>query len=209
MESKNRTIHLIGNAHIDPIWLWRWTEGYQETRATFRSALDRMAEFPQFIFTASQAAVYRWVQEAEPALFEAIRQKVKAGRWATVGGWWMEPDCNLPSGESFARHGLYGQRFFQVEFGETCRVGYCVDSFGHNAMLPQLLRQSGMDCYVFMRPNKIENPDCPEGPFWWESPDGSRVLAFRLLSSYGTGPETIAPEDLRTLATHPQFGAAR
>lgn len=200
MTPKNRTIHLIGNAHIDPIWLWRWTEGYQETRATFRAALDRIAEFPQFIFTASQAAVYFWVQEAEPALFEAIRQKVKAGRWATVGGWWMEPDCNLPSGESFARHGLYGQQFFQVEFGETCQVGYCVDSFGHNAMLPQLLQQSGMDCYVFMRPNKIENPDCPDGPFWWESPDGSRVLAFRLLSSYATGPKAITPEAIQKIA---------
>jgi alpha-mannosidase len=202
MASKNRTIHLIGNAHIDPVWLWRWTEGYQEARATFRSALDRLAEFPQFIFTASQAAVYRWVQEAEPDLFAAIQQQVRAGRWAPVGGWWMEPDCNLPAGESFARHSLYGQRFFQDEFGAACRVGYCVDSFGHNAMLPQLLRQGGLDRYVFMRPNKIENPQCPEGPFWWESPDGSRVLAFRLLSAYGTGPEDVTPAALHAIGAH-------
>jgi len=202
MDSKDRTIHLIGNAHIDPVWLWRWTEGYQETRATFRSALERLGEFPRFMFTASQAAVYRWVKEAEPELFAAIQQQARAGRWAAVGGWWMEPDCNLPAGESFARHSLYGQRFFQDAFGAACRVGYCVDSFGHNAMLPQLLQQGGLDTYVFMRPNKIENPRCPEGPFWWESPDGSRVLAFRLLSAYGTGPEDVNPAALQTIDAH-------
>ena len=202
MKPKKRTIHLIGNAHIDPVWLWRWTEGYQETRATFRSALERLAEFPQFVFTASQAAVYQWVQEAEPELFAAIQQQVRAGRWAAVGGWWMEPDCNLPAGESFARHSLYGQRYFREAFGAVCRVGYCVDSFGHNAMLPQLLQQGGMDRYVFMRPNQFENPQCPEGPFWWESPDGSRVLAFRLLSGYGTGPEDVTPAALQAIDAH-------
>mgnify|MGYP005847210399 FL=1 len=107
------TLHLVGTTHIDPVWLWPWTEGYQETRATFRSALDRMREFPPFIFTASQAAVYRWVEEAEPDLFAEIRQRVQEGRWCIVNGWWMEPDCNIPAGESFARHSLYGQRYFR------------------------------------------------------------------------------------------------
>ncbi len=202
MALKDHIIHLIGNAHLDPVWLWRWTEGYQEARATFRSALDRLGEFPQFVFTASQAAVYRWVQESEPALFESIQAQVQAGRWSVVGGWWMQPDCNLPAGESFARHSLYAQRFFKDAFGQACTVGYCVDSFGHNAMLPQLLRQGGMQAYVFMRPNKIENPDCPEGPFWWESPDGSRVLAFRLLSAYETKPGAITPAALQKIEAH-------
>ncbi len=51
-----RTIHLMGNAHLDPAWLWRWPEGYGEAKSTFRSALDRMKEFPDFVFTASSAA---------------------------------------------------------------------------------------------------------------------------------------------------------
>ena len=123
MNPKDNTIHLIGNAHIDPVWLWRWTEGYQETRATFRSALDRLGEFPEFVFTASQAAIYQWVQAAEPDLFESIQQQAAAGRWAAVGGWWMEPDCNLPAGESFARHSLYGQAYFRAAFGRACTVG--------------------------------------------------------------------------------------
>jgi alpha-mannosidase len=200
MTPKDHTLHLIGNAHIDPVWLWRWTEGYQETRATFRSALDRLGEFPEFIFTASQAAVYQWVAEAEPELFTEIQREAQAGRWAAVGGWWMEPDCNLPAGESFARHSLYGQRYFKEAFGRTSPVGYCVDSFGHHANLPQLLQQGGFESYVFMRPNKIENPECPQGPFWWESADGSRVLAFRLLGAYGTGPEDVIPAALQGVA---------
>jgi alpha-mannosidase len=200
--SQPGTIHFIGNAHIDPVWLWRWPEGYQETRATFRSALDRMKEFPDFIFTASQAAVYRWIEESDPIMFEEIRQRVNEGRWAIVNGWWMEPDCLTPCGESFARQSLYGQRFFLKKFGKTCLSGYCVDSFGHNGMLPQLLLQGGFKYYVFMRPNRIENPSCPEGPFWWESPDGSRVLAYRLLSAYGTGPEGMTPEAVMNIAAY-------
>lgn len=202
MNPKDNTLHLIGNAHIDPVWLWRWTEGYQETRATFRSALERLGEFPEFVFTASQAAIYQWVQECEPELFASMQQQARAGRWAAVGGWWMEPDCNLPAGESFARQSLYGQAFFKAAFGQACTVGYCVDSFGHNAMLPQLLRQGGLNTYVFMRPNKIENPRCPQGPFWWEAPDGSRVLAFRLLSAYGSGPEDVNLAALQEVAGH-------
>jgi alpha-mannosidase len=199
---QTETIHFIGNAHIDPVWLWRWPEGYQETRATFRSALDRLKEFPDFVFTASQAAVYRWIEESDPDMFEEIRQRAKEGRWAIVNGWWMEPDCNIPGGESFARQSLYGQRYFKQKFGKTCLSGFCVDSFGHNGMLPQLLLQGGFKYYVFMRPNKIENPACPEGPFWWESPDGSRVLAYRLLSAYGTGPEGMTPEAVRNIAAY-------
>jgi alpha-mannosidase len=191
---KINTIHMIGNAHIDPVWLWLWTEGYQETRATFRSALDRMKEFPEFVFTASQAAVYRWVEESDPEMFKEICQRVLEGRWVIVNGWWMEPDCNIPSGESFARQSLYGQRYFREKFGVQAKVGYCVDSFGHHGMLPQLLLQGGFDSYVFMRPNKIENPDIPQGPFWWESQDGSRILTYRLLAGYGTGGEDINPQ---------------
>src|SRR5262249_39686107 len=110
--------------------------------------------------------------------------------------------CNIPAGESFARQSLYGQRYFKEALGRAATVGYCVDSFVHHAMLPQLLRQGGLEGYVFMRPKAVENPRCPQGRFWWESPDGSRVLAFRLLSAYGTGPEFVQPEALQGIAQH-------
>lgn len=187
---KQKKLHMIGNAHIDPVWLWQWQEGYQEIKATFRSALDRMKEFPDFIFTGSSAAFYEWVEQNDPAMFEEIKQRIQEGRWEIVGGWWIQPDCNIPSGESFARQALYAQRYFKEKFGVTAKVGYNPDSFGHAGMLPQILKQSGMDYYTFMRPGPHEK-GLPGRLFWWESDDGSRVLTFRIPFEYLTGPEEI------------------
>jgi alpha-mannosidase len=189
---EDNILFMIGNAHIDPVWLWRWQEGFQEIKATFRSALDRMKEDEDFVFVASSAAFYAWVEQNDPAMFAEIRESVADGRWGLVGGWWVEPDCNVPGGEAFVRQGLYGQRYFQSKFGRTVRVGYCPDSFGHNAVLPQILKRSGLDFYVFMRPGPHENPDLPH-LFWWEADDGSRVLTYRIPYTYGTsGPQLEA-----------------
>ncbi|MFP5112910.1 alpha-mannosidase [Bacillaceae bacterium C204] len=184
-KTKEKTLHMIGNAHLDPVWLWQWQEGFQETKATFRSALDRMKEYPEFVFTNSSAANYEWIENNEPEMFEEIKQRIKEGRWEIVGGWWVQPDCNLPSGESFVRQGLYGQRYFYEKFGVTAKVGYNVDSFGHHGMLPQILKKSGMDYYIFMRPSPQEK-GLPGRLFWWESDDGSRVLSYRIPFEYCT-----------------------
>lgn len=180
---KNKTYHMIGNAHLDPVWLWQWQEGFQETKATFRSALDRMKESDDFIFTSSSAATYEWVELNDPEMFDEIRSRIQEGRWVIVGGWWIQPDCNIPGGESFVRQGLYGQHYFKEKFGVTSKVGYNVDSFGHHGMLPQILKKSGMDYYVFMRPMPNEK-GLPGRLFWWESDDGSRVMTFRIMFEY-------------------------
>lgn len=187
---KEKTLYMIGNAHLDPVWFWQWQEGYQEVKATFRSALDRMKEYDDFFFTSSSAAYYEWVEENEPAMFEEIRERVKEGRWVIVGGWWIQPDCNAPGGESYVRQGLYGQRYFQEKLGVTAQTGYNVDSFGHNGMLPQILKKSGMDNYVFMRPGRHEKG--LEGEtFTWTSNDGSAVTAFRIPFEYCTWPREL------------------
>jgi len=139
MSHKDITVYMIGNAHIDPVWLWRWQEGLAEVLATCRSALDRMNEYPDFVFTRADAATYQWIEDSCPEMFEEIRRRVEEGRWSIVGGWWEQPDCNIPSGEAFVRHGLYGKRYFLDRFGVDVVVGYNVDSFGHNAGLPQIL----------------------------------------------------------------------
>ena len=175
---------MIGNAHIDPVWFWRWQEGYHEVKATFRSALDRMNETPGFIFTCACADYYRWVEENEPALFEEIRRRVQEGRWVIAGGMWIQPDMNVPSGESIARHLMMSQRYFRERFGITVQTGYNVDTFGHNAMLPQLLRRAGISSYVWMRPQLHENSAVPQGSMLWESPDGSQVAAHRIAFEY-------------------------
>lgn len=190
MEQKK--IYCIGNAHIDPVWLWRWQEGFAEVKATFRSALDRMNEYPDFVFTASSSIFYEWVEKNNPEMFEEIKARVKEGRWELAGGWLIEPDCNIPCGEAFARHGLYGQRYFMRTFGKTAKTAFNVDSFGHAGTLPQILAKSGIDNYVFLRPMPNEK-GFPGRIFWWCSQDGSKVLAYRIPYEYATRGAAIEP----------------
>ncbi len=188
---KIKKLYFMGNAHIDPVWMWRWQEGASEVKATLRSALDRMYEYPEYKFVCSASQIFEWIEEYDPKMFEEIKERVKEGRFVIVGGWYIQPDCNLPSGESFARHGLYGQRYFHEKFGVTARTGYNVDSFGHNANLPQLLKKAGMDYYVAYRPGTKEK-DLPSHVFRWQSPDGSEVLFGRLLRVYNTSMDRLA-----------------
>lgn len=185
MGMKDKKLHMIGNAHLDPVWLWNWQEGFQEVKATFRSALDRMKEDENFIFTCSSAVFFEWVEKNNPGMFAEIKKRVEEGRWEIVGGWYIQPDCNIPSGESYVRQGLYGQRYFNEKFGKMAVTGYNVDSFGHNGNLPQILKKSGLDNYVFMRPMPLEK-GLPGRVFWWKSEDGSKVLAYRIPYEYCT-----------------------
>jgi alpha-mannosidase len=176
-------LHMIGNAHIDAVWLWPWQEGYQEARATFRAALDRIEEYPDFVFTCDSIGYLAWIEEHDPDLFADLREQVHAGRFEIVGGWWVEPDCNIPGGEGFVRHALYSQRFLSDRFGAIASVGCNVDPFGQNAVIPQLLLKSGMDSYVFMRPQPHE-AELPGPTFWWRAADGSQVLTYRIPHEY-------------------------
>jgi alpha-mannosidase len=178
-----RVLHMIGNAHIDPVWLWQWPEGYQEVRATFQSAIDRMDEYPEFVFTCDSVLYLQWIEESDPQLFAKIRERIAEGRFEVIGGWWVEPDCNIPAGESLVRQALYGQRYLRDRFGITATTGSNIDPFGHSATLPQILAKSGLDSYVFLRPGPNELA-LPGRFFWWESPDGSRVLAYRIPHEY-------------------------
>ena len=202
MTAENRVLHMIGNAHIDPVWLWQWPEGYQEVRATFASAIERMKEYPEFVFTCDSVLYLAWVEEHDPDLFAAIGERIADGRWQQVGGWWVEPDCNLPAGESFVRQALYSQRYLRERFGVTATVGCNVDPFGHNASLPQILRGSGMDAYVFMRPGPHEMA-LPGPYFWWESPDGTRVLTYRIPHEYCSSGTDLGYQIDKSLAQLP------
>jgi len=189
-------LYLIGNAHIDPVWVWNWREGFGEIWATLRSALDRLSEYPEACFTASSAAHYAWIEQHDPTMFEEIRRAVASGRWCIVGGMWVEPDCNLPSGESLCRQLLLGQRFLQGAFGRVARVGYNIDSFGHAAGLPQLLARSGLHSYVMMRPAAHEHA-LPAQAFRWQDSSGSSVITYRIPFDYGTD----TPSDLAERVT--------
>lgn len=176
-------LYLIGNAHLDPVWLWRWQEGFSEILATFKSALDRMNDFPDFKFTSACISYYEAIEKIDPEMFEEIKKRVAEGRWNIVGGMFLQPDCNIPDGESFARHILISQRFVKEKFGITVKTGYNVDSFGHSAGLPKIFKAGGIDNYCFMRPMPFEQGR-EETLFNWESDDGSSVLTYRVPGFY-------------------------
>ena len=192
MEQNRKIVHMIGNAHLDPVWLWRFGDGLAEIKATFRSALDRIRQYDEFIFTSACAFYYQWVEENCPQMFKEITEAVADGRWNIVGGMWIQPDCNIPSSESFARHFLYSQHYFYEKFGVIAKTGYNVDSFGHSAGLPALLRQGRIENYVYMRPAndgaEMDYP-FPSNAFRWQYGE-DEVVAFHL-NDYCTNLDKI------------------
>ena len=150
--AKRRVLHIIGHSHIDAAWLWPWREGADTVLTTFRSALDRMNETPGFCYSHSSSAHYLWTERADPAMYAEIRERIRQNRWEVLGAWPVEPDCNIPSTESFVRHSLYGKEYCQRELGVDVKIGVNPDSFGHAAGLPIVLKRAGYDYYVFMRP---------------------------------------------------------
>lgn len=185
----HKVLHIIGHSHIDAAWLWPWRDSENEVLNTFRSALDRMTETPDFRYSHSSSVHYRWVERADPRMLEEIRHRVQEGRWEVVGAWPVEPDCNIPSTESFARHCLYGKSYVERTLGVRVEIGFNPDSFGHAAGLPTILKHAGYRYYVFQRPGDKENT-LPH-LFWWEGPDGSRVLANRIWEDYQGDAEDI------------------
>ncbi|HYG81419.1 MAG TPA: hypothetical protein VD861_13570, partial [Pyrinomonadaceae bacterium] len=149
---KGRVLHIIGYSHIDAAWLWPWRDASNLALTTFRSALDRMNETPGFRYSNSSSIHYQWVERSDPKMFAEVKERVREGRWEIVGGWPVEPDCNIPSTESFVRHSLYGKNYFRRAFGVDVPIGLNPDSFGHAAGLPSILKRAGYRYYVFMRP---------------------------------------------------------
>jgi len=174
----DRRVHLICNAHLDPVWLWEWEEGVAATISTFRTAADLCEEFDEFVFNHNEVILYRWVEEYEPALFERIQRLVKAGKWHIMGGWYLQPDCNMPSGESFVRQILLGKAYFAEKFGVEPTTAVNFDPFGHTRGLAQILAKSGYHSYLFCRPGQ---GDCqlPSDQFIWVGFDGSEVMGCR------------------------------
>ncbi len=166
----------IGHAHIDTAWLWPLAETRRKCTRTFSTAVRYMDEYPQYQFACSQAQQYEWIKEMHPDLYERIKEKIKAGRFIPTGGSWVEPDCNIPSGESLVRQFVYGQRFFRKEFGITCQEFWEPDVFGYSAALPQILRQVGMRHFLTIKLSWNQFNKLSSHSFYWEGLDGSQVL---------------------------------
>lgn len=177
---KRPTVHLICNAHLDPVWQWRWEEGCAETLATFRTAVQLLLEHDDLIFNHNEALLYQWVQKYDPPLFREIQQLVKKGRWFISGGWYLQPDVTLPGTESLIRHISVGRRYFQEHFRVQPKVAYNFDSFGHSGGLPQILSLSGYKMYIHMRPH-ISDLELPSDLYRWRGVDGSEIIGLRII----------------------------
>ena len=175
---RQATLYLTGNAHIDAAWLWPWTETVDVVRRTFATALQLMKEYPGYTFTQSAAAYNEWIAEKYPQMNDEIKRRIKEGRWEIVGGMWVEPDLNLPDGETTARSLLIGKRWFQKEYGVDVHIGWNPDSFGYSWQLPQIYRKSGVEYFVTQKMAWNDTNQLPFKLFWWESPDGSKVLTY-------------------------------
>lgn len=180
-----KKIHLIANAHIDPVWLWRKDEGAAAALATFRSAAN-LLEKNDFIFCHNEMLLYSWIEEYDPELFKRIQKFVKEGKWHITGGWYLQPDCNMPSGESIVRQAKTGQNYFKRKFGVNFKTALSLDAFGHSIGLVQILKKCGYENYLITRPHHFENQPVPKAGFKWRGLDGSEVKVMLVDVGYSS-----------------------
>jgi alpha-mannosidase len=173
--SRTHEVGAIGHAHLDTAWLWPLAETWRKAQRTFTTQLALMRDYPEHRFACSSAQHYAWVKERDPELYEQILARVREGQWVPVGGTWIEPDCNLPSGESLVRQFLYGQRFFEAELGDRAREFWNPDVFGYANQLPQIVRGAGMTRFLTQKLSWNRFTSLPFHTFAWEGLDGSRI----------------------------------
>jgi alpha-mannosidase len=204
MSDSKITVHVIGNAHLDPVWLWPWQAGLDEVLATCRTMCNLLDANPDAIFTAGEAWRYREIEEVDPQLLNRIRAHVEAGRWALVGGWWIQPDCNFPSVFGMRRQIDAGRRYFTSRFGQFPLTAYNVDSFGHCASLPTMIHEAGQRFYVMNRPNPDEMT-LPGRLFRWREREGAPAVLTYRISNYRTwGPGPCAEHVRDTMTNLPK-----
>lgn len=175
---KQRCIQMLTHAHLDLAWLWEVEETWQVAQRTFASVLQLQSDFPELTFCHTSPVLYEWLEHNRPQLFQKIQEAVKAGWWEVVGGMWVEPDVNLPSGESLIRQLLYGQKYIEEKFGNITKIAWLTDSFGFSWQLPQICQQCGIEYFVTQKLHWNDSNKFPHGLFWWESPDGTQLLTL-------------------------------
>jgi alpha-mannosidase len=165
----------LGYAHLDTAWLWPLAETRRKAVRTYTNTLRLMEDYPEYKFVSAQAVHLDWMKQQYPDLYRQLKERIHSGQLILAGGVWVEPDCNIPSGESLVRQFLYGQRFYRQEFGITCTEFWNPDVFGYSAALPQIIRVGGR--YFLTQKlswNQFNKPN--SHTFLWEGLDGSQVL---------------------------------
>ncbi|KAL5339219.1 glycosyl hydrolases family 38 N-terminal domain-containing protein [Aspergillus crustosus] len=188
-------VYGIGHCHIDTCWLWPWAETKRKVARSWSNQCDLMDRYPEHRFTCSQAQQFKWLKEYYPSVFDRVKGWVKKGHFQPIGGSWVEHDTNMPSGESLVRQFLYGQRFFESNFGERCSTFWLPDTFGYSAQIPQISRLAGMGRFFTQKLSWNNINNFPHTTFRWVALDGSQVFCH------------MAPSETYTAEAH--FGDVR
>ncbi|MDP4097320.1 alpha-mannosidase [Paenibacillus sp. P96] len=199
--------HMVGQSHIDIAWLWPVRETVRKTSRTFSTVDALMNEYPEYKYAQSQPLLYAFLKEHDPELYSRVKQRIAEGRWELVGGMWVEPDLNIPSGESLMRQMLYGQRFYQEEFGMTSRIEWLPDTFGYCASLPQILKHGKVQYFMTTKLGWNDTNRFPYDLFHWVGIDGTSLLSYL---NHGVNEHTHAKDihdhwqSYREKAAHPE-----
>lgn len=178
----------IGHSHIDVAWKWDLEQTRHKTLRTFSTMLKLMERYPEFRFMTSQPQLLQFVKEDSPELYARIKEAIEAGKWEPEGGMWVEADCNISSGEALVRQFLYGNEFYDEEFGRPSKILWLPDVFGYSAALPQIIKKSGMDYFMTSKLSWSEFNCYPYDTFMWKGIDGTEVLThFTPSTDYNAG----------------------
>ena len=170
-------VSLVGHSHIDTAWLWTLDETWRKCARTFSSVLNLMEQYPEFIFMQTAPCHAEWMRREYPGIFRRMQKMASEGRWEPNGAMWVEPDCNIPSGESFVRQLLVGQQTTREMFDYTADTLWLPDVFGYSAALPQILRGCGVEFFCTSKIAWNDTTRFPYDTFTWRGIDGSDVTA--------------------------------
>ena len=209
-ENPALSLTAFGHAHIDLAWLWPLRETRRKGARTFSTALELMKRYPEYLFGSSSPQLYMWVKEDYPQLYEKVKKCYESGRWELLGAMWVEPDLNLISGESVVRQLLYGNEYWEKEFGERVNFVWTPDTFGYSAALPQIFKKSGIDFFSTIKMSWNLINDFPYTNFIWRGIDGSEVLVHMPPegSYVSEGTAKSVQNVKKTLSRNQQFGEA-
>jgi len=185
---------VIGNSHIDTAWLWTLAESARKSARTFSSVSNLIDEFPEFQFIQSAPCHADMIREHYPDVLKRMKQMYDKGNWEPNGGMWVEPDANIPSGESFIRQLLIGRQTTREIFGYTGDTLWLPDVFGYSAALPQILKGCGIEFFCTQKISWNDTTRFPFDVFYWQGIDGTAILSH-FLTDYVISP---SPETLNT-----------
>jgi alpha-mannosidase len=180
-QPKDYTAYVVGYAHMDMAWLWRWEESIHDVMYnTFTNQLKLMDKYPDYTYLQDQAVVLEMMERYYPDVFKGMVERAKTGNFVPASSSWAQNDENVIDGESLVRQFLYGQKFSKEKFGHYIRFAWQPDVFGHPISMPQIASKAGIEFYLFNRPHDSTRPPI----IWWQGLDGARVVGYSSPGEY-------------------------